>query len=352
MKSLAIIIVNWNGKHHLETCLPALRRQTFQDFKVILVDNGSEDGTVSFVRERFPEVEVIALERNTGFAWPNNLGIRRAFEDLQVRYVVTLNNDTRPEPDYLQELVACARRHPDAGSVQPKVINFFEPGMIDSTGILVAREMSAINRGQKEADRGQYEEEMEIFGPSASAALYTRQALERVALPERGEGPEFFDSSYFAYYEDVDLAWRLRLAGFSSWCAPRARVFHVHSATGKSFSPFKSFHIHRNHYYNMIKNLPLPHLALALAIMPVRYALLVASVLRRKGPSAHLAQNLKGKQESLSGIVLRSWREVAANLPQLLAKRRFIQGTRAVGIREVGRWFRAFRADYRKIIFN
>lgn len=352
MAELSVVIVTWNGRHHLEHCLPALFAQTYKDFRLILVDNGSQDGTVAFIREHYPEAETIALDRNYGFAFPNNLGIRKALEDSRVRYVVTLNNDTAPEPGYLTELVACALRHPEAGSVQPKVVNFFESGVIDSTGILIAREMSAINRGQKEMDKGQYELESEIFGPSASAALYTREALTRIALPDRGEGLEFFDNSYFAYYEDVDLAWRLRLAGFASIYAPQAKVLHVHSATGENFSKFKSFHIHRNHYYNLIKNLPLPYLLVALSILPIRYLMLTASLLSRKGPSGALAQNLRKRQESLLRLVLNSWREVIFNLPLLLARRRFIQGKRAVKLHEVNRWFKTFKADYRRIIFG
>ena len=349
---VSVIIPSWNGRKFLQGCLEALQAQTFRDFRVLLIDNGSEDDTVSFVRKNFPQAEVIALAQNAGFAKPNNLGILRAFRDRQVQYVVTLNNDTKPEPDYLAELVACAERHPEAGSVQPKVINFYEQDVIDSTGILIAREMSAVNRGYKEADVGQFEEEAEIFGPSASAALYTRRAMERVAFPDSGCGPEFFDNNYFAYYEDVDLAWRLRLAGFTSIYAPRARVHHVHSATGKSFSSFKSFHIHRNHYYNILKNLPMPYLAFALGAMPVRYLLLVTSLLRRRGPAAKLAQNLQQGRESLVRIVLRSWREVLVNLPLLWTRRRFIQGRRVVKRREVGRWFRLYGADYRRIFFS
>ena len=350
--AVAVVIVTWNGLEHLRVCLPALYQQSYLDFKIILVDNGSEDGTPDYVRAEYPEVELIALPVNQGFAGPNNLGFNKALADPETRYIVALNNDTKPEPTYLEELVACAERHPDAGSVQAKVINFFDPDRLDSTGILIAREMSAINRAQKEPDDGRYDLEEEIFGPSASASLYTREALGRVMLPFGSERQEYFDSSYFAYYEDVDLAWRLRLAGFSSYYTPLARVYHVHSATGKNYSPFKAFHIHRNHFYNIIKNLPLPFLLSMIALVPVRYVLLLCSVFKKQGASAELSSNVKKGESGLVKIVIRSWLEVLRNLPHLLRKRKYIQGKRRVSLQEINRWFVEYRADYKKIIFG
>ena len=157
MPKLAIVIVSWNGKLHLETCLSALREQTYRNFKTLLVDNGSEDGTCEFIREHFPEVELIELKENTGFAWPNNLGIQKALDDPEVSYIVTLNNDCKPDPNYLSEMLDCAKRYPSVGSVQPKVTNYYEQHVIDSTGMLISRNMCAINRGYKEDDEGQYE---------------------------------------------------------------------------------------------------------------------------------------------------------------------------------------------------
>lgn len=350
MSELAIIIASWNGRQHLEGCLPALREQTFRDFNIILVDNGSTDGTVDFVHTHFPEVEVVALPQNEGFAGPNNLGINGALADPDVRYVVALNNDTKPETDYLTELIACAKRHPEAGAVQPKVINFYQPSVIDSTGILIDKSMSAVNRGLKVADQGQYEVEEEIFGAAASAALYTRKALECVALIGRNGQREFFDGDYFAYYEDVDLAWRLRLAGFSCFYTPAARVFHVHSATGKSYSPFKAFYIHRNQYFNIIKNLPLPQLIRALLFMPRLYLASLLSVLKGRGAAAELARGAEKSGSNPVTIVVRGWWQVLRLLPVMLEKRGQVRKMRVVPNAEIDSWFRRFAADFDKII--
>lgn len=344
MTTVAVIIVNWNGKDFLRTCLESLQNQTFKDFRVICVDNGSTDDSRELCQE-FPFVEWIELPENRGFAEPNNIGIARAFEDRNISFIVTLNNDTKVESAYLHELVACAHRHPEAGSIQPKVLRMPAQGIFDSAGMLIYKDMSAINRGQGERDNGQYEQEEEIFGASASAALYSRRALEDVALGKN----EYFDRDYFAYYEDVDLAWRLRLRGFRCYYTPRALVTHIHSATGKRHSPFKSFHIHRNQYYTIIKNLPVRDLARALAFMPVRYLLLLSSVLRKKGPAARLSESLGG---GMASMVLRSWVQIARTLPRTIAKRRMIQARRVVSSRDVRKWFSLYKASLAKMIYD
>lgn len=341
-----VVIANWNGKEFLKECLNSLKLQTYHNFKTIIIDNGSTDGSFSFLKENYYEAEIIKLEKNTGFAHANNLAIRKAFEDKETKYIITLNNDTKTDPGYLKNLISCAKRHPEAGSFQPKVINFYDKNIIDSVGVLIYLDASAINRGQKEIDNGQYDDEEEIFGASASAALYTREALERIKLP----GGDYFDSDYFAYYEDVDLAWRLRLDGFSSYYCPDAKVYHVHSATGKNYSPFKSFHIHRNQYYNIIKNLPFCFMLRALAFMPVRYSFQVYSILRKKGPAAKLSENA-GKGGFIK-LMSKSWWQVLQNLPILLKKRRFIQQNKKIKNSEAKVWLKKYKADFNKMIFN
>jgi GT2 family glycosyltransferase/SAM-dependent methyltransferase len=342
----AVIIANWNGKKYLEDCLSSLRNQTYKNFITILVDNGSKDDSIDFVRNNFPEVNIISLPENQGFARANNIGIREAFRDESVGYIVTLNNDTKTDTNYLEELVRCARSHPDAGSIQPKVLSFQDEKIIDSTGVLIYFDASAISRGQKEKDVGQYEKEEEIFGSSASAALYTRGALEKVKLPHGN----YFDESYFAYYEDVDLAWRLRLAGWKSYYCPSSKILHVGSATGRSYSSFKAFHIHRNQYYNIIKNLPLFFALRALAFMPIRYLFLVTSIIRKKGPAAMLAKNIV--DDSIPKIVIRSWKEILVTFPELLRARKIVQKTRKVKAGTINKWFIRYKANLNKMIFS
>lgn len=300
MPVATVIIVSWNGRHYLEGCLPTLREQTFQDFNIILVDNGSEDGTTSFVRENYPEIDLLPLDTNTGFAWPNNLGFRKAFEDPQVRFVITLNNDTRVEPTFLAELVRMADTDPDIGMVAAKVLYFYEPGRIDSVGIRVSKNGLGYNIGNGEPDVGQYDRPAEVFGACAGAALYSRSMLEDVG---------FFDNAFFAYYEDLDLAWRGRLAGWRCVAAPKATVYHIHSATAVKGSPFKTYQIHRNKWYTIIKNWPsrllwmwLPYLVL------VDIASFLLALFRGRGLAA-----------------IKARLDVVCEIPRLARKRREVQ---------------------------
>jgi len=343
---LALVIANWNGREKLETCLKALSIQSFQDFRILLVDNGSHDDSVAFVRENFPEVELITLDRNHGFAGPNNMAIRLALEDQNVQYILTLNNDTSVAPDFLEELIACAERHPDAAAIQPKITNYFDQDTLDSTGMLITRNMSAVNRGLAERDTGQFDQEEEIFGAAASAALFRREALEKAAMCNADGSRDYFDSDYFAYHEDVDLAWRLRLAGYKTFYTPKARVLHVHSMTGGSASPFKAYQVHRNHYYNLIKNLPLPFLAQAFLQMPGTYWSSLREVVQGKGTAAQLNEKTGKNDRSMIAIVLQGWFEVLKNLPCLLQKRKQIQAIKVVGNPDIKSWIARFGGSF------
>lgn len=349
VKDTAVIIVNWNGKQFLPKCFDSLRSQTYQNFEIFFIDNGSTDGSLEFVHQHYPETHTVALLQNTGFAHANNMGIQKALPAQNIKYIVTLNNDTYLDNNFLTEMVRCAERHPQAAAIQGKVLRRHgrdDHKIIDATGILIYPDMSAVNRGQNEPDQGQFDQEEEIFGASASAALYRRAALEKIRLPQNN----YFDDIYSSYLEDVDLAWRLRLAGFSAYYTPRAVVYHEHSATGIAHSPFKAFHIHRNHYYNLIKNLPLPFLLRALAFMPLRYVLLLTSMWRRRGAAAALAQ--KTKKLNIVNIVLKSWRDTIKKWPILWQQRTLIKKTRTVNLRQIHQWFQCYRTDIKTIIYG
>ena len=139
---VSVIIVNWNGLSHLPDCLGSLSEQTFRDFEVILVDNGSVDESVSFVEEHYPWVKLVPLNENTGFSGGNNHGLQHAVGD----YIVTLNNDTRVEPDWLEVLVKTADTHPDAGMVGCRICSFDDPDIIDSIGMGICRD--GMSRGR------------------------------------------------------------------------------------------------------------------------------------------------------------------------------------------------------------
>ena len=344
-KKVAVVIVNWNGKELLKNCLDALADQTFKDFQTFLVDNGSTDGSAEFVQQNYPWVNLIRLEKNTGFARGNNIGINKAFENEEIEYLVTINNDTATDQFFLEKLVASAEENPSAGSVAPKMKYFYQENLINSVGVLIHRDGGGVSRGNLEEDQGQFDHKEEIFGVCAGAALYRRQALAEVA-----ENGEFFDEIFFAYYEDLDLAWRLRLFGWKAISCPSAIIKHIHSATAIAYSPFKAFHVNRNRFFVILKNYPFWFMLNALAITPMRYLRLFNSVRIKKGPS----HQLKEKAGLLSPfvIVLKGWWSVLSNLRAILKKRKFIQKNKKVSDKEVDQWLEKYSATIEEMIYR
>lgn len=243
MPKVSVIIPNWNGRHYLESCLQSLHEQSFRDFVIYVVDNGSIDNSVAWIRESHPDVIVIANETNLGFARAINQGICAS----ESQYVVTLNNDTWVPQDWLSMLVAAADAHPAIGMCACKMVFADHPDIINSAGIAVDKLGIAWDRQGGAPDVSQTQELEEVFGPCAGAALYRRAMLTDIGL---------FDEVFFAYLEDVDLAWRARRAGWRCLYVPQARVLHHHSATAKEGSPFKSFHLGRNKVWLLLKNYP------------------------------------------------------------------------------------------------
>ena len=215
----SVIIPSGNGRAHLPVCLAALRRQTFDDFEVVLVDNNSSDDSIPFVRREFPEVQVVALPYNGVFAGTVNAGIRRGGGEI----VVLLNNDTEVEPDWLAELVGALDREPEASMAASKMLLFDRRDTLHSAGDFYGLDGVPGSRGVWQRDQGQYDRDRWVFGPCGGAAAYRRSMLGDVGL---------FDEDLVAYCEDVDLNLRAQAAGHRCVFAPRARVYHRLSATG------------------------------------------------------------------------------------------------------------------------
>jgi len=334
MIETAVIIVNWNGKKFLKDCFDSLQNQSYKNFKIILADNGSRDDSVDFVERHYSETEIMRLEKNTGFCFGNNVGIKKALADPNIKYIITLNNDTLADSKYLEELVECAENHESVGSVQPKILNFYNQDEIDCLGITLAPDGTAHNRGYQEVDSGQYEKEVEIFGANGTAGLFTRAALEKTALP----GDNFFDNDHFAFYEDVDLAWRMRLAGFSAYFCPKARIFHVHSGTAGKASLFKAYYLHRNYFFTVFKNYPAGIMIKVLAKRFLSYVRLVFNVFRKKKKETEFVEGYNKFQ--VAGVILKAWGSVIINFPEIIKKRKIIQKNRRAGSGEIKLWLK------------
>jgi len=238
---VSVVIVNFNGKKFLDDCLSSLARQTFHNFEVILVDNGSLDESAAFVRERYPSVILVETGKNLGFAEGTNAGIRVA----QGEFIFTLNNDTIADPRVLEEIIKPMKTYPKVGICGTKMV--FPDGRINSTAICISRSGAAWDRGMGEADHGQYDKEEEVFGSCAGAALYRRSMLDEIGL---------FDEDFFLFMEDVDLAFRARLAGWKCMYVPSARVIHFHGGTAGFQSDTGIYYYNRNLLWYVIKNFP------------------------------------------------------------------------------------------------
>lgn len=243
MYNVSVIIPNYNGKQYLKNCLDAMERQVYKEFEVILVDNGSEDGSVEFVRAHYPWVRLVTLPENTGFCGGVNAGIRVS----ESPYVILLNNDTIAEKDFIKNLVSSMKRHPNAFSCQAKMLQISDRSKIDDAGNYYCALGWAFAYGKGKPESA-YREEKQIFSSCAGAAIYSRDGLNRIGM---------FDEAHFAYLEDLDLGYRARLHGYENWFCPQARVYHVGSGTsGSRYNLFKVRYSSRNNVYLIYKNMP------------------------------------------------------------------------------------------------
>jgi GT2 family glycosyltransferase len=226
--SISVVIVNWNSASDLAECLTSLERQRVAPLEVVVVDNGSSDGSVKLVRERFPAAVLIANSENLGFAPAVNQGIERA----RGEWVATLNNDTIADERWIERLQAAAcdadSGNENLGMLQSCIVFKDRPDQLNSTGVLLFKDATAADRGVRSPRAQSSSWPLEIFCPTAGAAAYRRSMLERVRLPSG-----VFDASFFMYYEDVDLGWRCRLAGFQARYVPDALVYHAFQGSSK-----------------------------------------------------------------------------------------------------------------------
>jgi len=333
--AISIIIVNWNGKGFLEGCLGSIFAQGFPPLEVILVDNGSTDGSVEFVRERFPGVIVVENGRNIGFAEANNRGILKS----KGAYVLTLNNDTVLKEGFLREIMdAAGSSAENVGMWAPKILSFHERDVIDSVGgLLIYPDGLARGKGRLEKDTGQYDRE-EVFIPSACAALYRRSMLDKIGL---------FDADFFAYCEDTDLGLRARIAGWKAHGVAGAVVYHYYSGTGGRYTPFKAFLVERNRLWVAIKNFPAPMLAISPLYTFWRYMVQAYGMLTGKGATGRFTEGFS--RSEVLRVIFKAYRDAFRRLPAMLEKRRAVENTRRVRDRDIVNWFRRFGLSAREL---
>lgn len=240
---VSVVIPNFNGIAFLDSVLASLEGQTLSDFEVILVDNGSTDGSCSFVTANYPWVHLIELTENFGFCGAVNAGIRAA----KAPYVLLLNNDTEVKEDFVKEMLAAIRRHKNAFSCGARMVQYHDRDKLDDVGNYYCALGWSFARGRGK-DIHAYETEDKIFSACAGAAIYRKKIIEKIG---------YFDEEHFAYLEDTDIGYRARIYGYENWYAPKAIVYHVGSGTsGSRYNQFKTRYSSRNNIYLIYKNMP------------------------------------------------------------------------------------------------
>lgn len=331
-KKVSVVIPNWNGKHFLSGCLDSLANQSYKNLDVIVVDNGSKDGSVSFIKENYPDVHLIEFDSNTGFSPAVNAGIRES----QAPLIALLNNDTVVDPKWVEELVDALDAHPELGSVGCKMLSYEDHTILDGVGDGYRRGGLPGRIGHKERDTGRFDEERYILGACGGAAMYRKELFDDIGL---------FDEDYFAYLEDVDMALRAQSAGYKCLYVPSARVYHLGCGTtgGTGYSPLVVRLSAQNNINTIVKNIPFPLLikflpqiaywqAFYLAVVTIRgrqllawlhgslVALLMLPKMLKK--RAQIEARRTVSNEYLESIIVQSEHELADAKRRLYAQKR------------------------------
>lgn len=299
---LSVIVPNLNGKLHLPDLFAALARQTFTDFEVILADDGSTDGSVEFVEANYPEVRVLVNRRPLGFVG----NVNAAADAATGRVLVLLNNDTEPDPAWLEHLALAVCTHPDAAIIASKIRLFDQRDTLHTAGDMLGADGVPRNRGVWETDRGQFDALTTVFSGCGGGSAYRRDVWQALGG---------FDPDFWMYLEDVDFAFRARLQGHDVVYAPDAVIYHKIGGSGGD--TLASYYVGRNTIWNMVKNMPggllIKHLP-AIAAAQIRIAADALANIQGEAAQARLRGQLAG----LLGI------------PKMWAKRQQIQSRRQV----------------------
>jgi len=229
--SVTVSLLTWNGAEYIPWFIKSLQEQTFTDWELLVLDNASADRSVEVLREHYPQARVIQQKKNVGFAKGHNLLINWSDSD----YILVVNQDVILEEDYLEKVVSFLEKNQKAGSAAGKIMYWdFREGLkskrIDSFGLSIDRKRQVVDSYQGKDDFSL--DNTQVFGLSGAVVVYRRKALDTIATQTKDSHLEYFDESFFAYKEDVDLAWRLRLAGWENWLVTKTKAYHHRTVSG------------------------------------------------------------------------------------------------------------------------
>lgn len=332
-KLVSINILTYNGQDLIEPCLNSVLKQTYPNIEILIIDNASTDNTLKviskFVSHSQIGVGLIENKKNLGFAAGHNIGIKQS----RGGYVLCLNQDIVLDKDFVKYAVEAMEKNDKIGSVQCKLLkirNMNRPksNIIDSTGLLAYKNRRIVSRGQGEKDKGQYRKG-EIFGVDGAAPLYRRKALEDIKIDD-----EYFDEDFFAYKEDVDLAWRLRLYEWKAVYQPKAVAYHLRTAGEKAvrnyisvakerrkLSKFAKFHSFKNDRLMRIKN-ELPDLFL-------RDILYI--IIKEIGAWAYVLFFERYTWKAIKSLI--------KQIPNAWRKRKLIMKNKKIDSKQISKWF-------------
>ena len=300
---VSIVIVNFNGGELLLQCVESIKKQTFKDYEIIIVDNNSSDKSINSI-DQDDSIRMIINSTNAGFAKAQNQGI-----DLsQGEYVMTMNFDLQLDPEFLSQAVKVLDSNNNVGTISGKMLRMENDGtkadVIDNTGLLLSRKKIPILRGQGEMDQGQYKIMDYVFGAMGAAAVHKKQMLENIKFKN-----QYFDEKYFMWYEDVDLDWRSRIYGWDCMYIPEAVCYHIGDPQGHREKQYATKLSIRNRWFMILSNERISRLLKDAVWMAKEEIAILFYVTRKKRLSAYLLAII----------------ELLTNIPYIVDKRNIVQ---------------------------
>ncbi|KKN33819.1 hypothetical protein LCGC14_0799840 [marine sediment metagenome] len=317
MELVSIIVLNWNGKHLLADCLESIQKQSYSQIETIVVDNGSTDDSLDFMRKNYPDVKIIVNDKNEGFCKAMNQGMKATTGT----YKLPLNNDVTLSPDFVKDMVKAAEPA-EVGLVTGKLIRVSKTKeeVIDSAGHVMFKNRMPRNRGDG-LDVAGFDKPEFVFGACGAAPLYKQEMLDDIAI-----NGEYYDEDFFSFLEDVDLDWRAQLRGWKCKYTPDAIAYHWRGGTAVRRSTIVEKHNYKNRYLMLLKNDSLGFFLLNLPQI-LFTDIVKSSALLFRAPTA-----------------LTGWFSLIRLFPKTLRKRRYIQKNRKVKPSQIEKMF--VRFDY------
>ncbi len=323
---VSLIVLNWKSKDFIEECLDSLTLQTYLNLEIIVVDNGSNDGSLARIKTKYGEaVKLIENPGNLGFSHAVNQGISQALGE----WIGLVNSDAALKANWTEEMVKAAISSPKNGMAACKIYLSGRENVLDNTGELITRDGMGQGRGRLQKDSGQFDKNNSVLCPSGCAGLYKKSMLEEIGL---------FDARFFAYGEDIDIGLRARRAGYEAVYTPRAVAFHRLSAASGRLSGMKAYLLERNRLWVVIKCFPARYLLASFFYTFLRYVYIIYGMLNKKGSGAVFSEH--SSHGNLLAQLLKAYGSTILNLPYLLRQRTAFRSKIKTSTQDFGAWIR------------